>query len=228
MTEARSDIEMFSGLRRVGVFGGSFDPVHNGHLAIAQALTPLFALDAFVMLPAFHAPHKRRAAPTSSIDRFAMISLATADSPKIFVSKFEIEQPERPYTVQTLGRLRDLLPETRIFFVMGADSWTDITTWHRWEEVLTLSDHIVVTRPGNGLPLDHIGAELGQRIVDIRGRTNGEFAVENTERIYITDAVCADISATRIRLAIRENKTGWKDEVPDQVANYIEKYQIYK
>jgi nicotinate-nucleotide adenylyltransferase len=225
-----SAMEPFSESRipRFAVYGGSFDPVHRGHLAIAERLTELFELDEFIFIPAFHAPHKKRFAPTSAFDRYAMLCLATNAESNISISKMELEVPNRPYTLETLERLKELLPESRLFFVMGADSWRDITTWREWERVLTVTDHIVVTRPGYEINAEHVTEDIRARIVDVRGITNPQLPAANTpSKIYFIDAVNIDISATDVRRKVRENTAGWRDDVPTEVAKYIEKYQIY-
>ena len=213
-------------MTRLAFYGGSFDPIHRGHLAIAESLTKLFKLDEFVFIPAFHAPHKKRLEPTSALDRYAMLCLATNNEPNISVSKMEIEVPEKPYTLQTLERLKDLLPHEQLFFVMGSDSWRDITTWREWKQVLTMTDHIVVTRPGFEIETDHVTDEIIDNIVDIRGESSPQIS-DDSPKIYFTDAVNLDISATEIRRKARENNEEWREDVPHEVANYIEKYQIY-
>lgn len=229
--------------RRVAFYGGSFDPVHRGHLAIGFALLEQFKLDEFVFLPAFHAPHKKRNKPTSAYDRYAMLCLVTENEPHIAVSKMEIEMPERQYSVETLATLNAELPDTDIFFVMGADSWMDITTWREWEKVLSMTNHIVVTRPGYFVTDEHVTDEIRSRIVDLRGVFNakpqsgndakaetrpvGSVNFVNEHRIYLTNAVNFDISATEIRQKIRDCDASWHNDVPVEVANYIEKYQIY-
>lgn len=218
---------------RIAFYGGSFDPVHSGHLAIAKALIGQFQLDEFVFIPAFHAPHKKRNKPTSAYDRYAMLCLVTQHEPQMSVSKMEIEVPERPYSVKTLTHLSSALSDADIFFVMGADSWEDITTWREWETVLTLTNHIVVTRPGSEIHFDHVTDEIRGRIVDLRdGRSKLEQTVSARDtsralKIYFTDAVDIDISATTIRQKIRDEDRSWHKDVPVEVANYIEKYQIY-
>ena len=117
---------------------------------------------------------------------------------------------------------------------MGADSWMDITTWREWDKVLALSNHIVVTRPGVEIGFSHIADDIKRRTIDLRGqapfagRSDNEQRTNDEEpRIFITDAVSLDISATEIRQKIRDNVTTWREDVPAEVANYIEKYQIY-
>jgi nicotinate-nucleotide adenylyltransferase len=216
-------------MKRIAFFGGSFDPVHNGHMGIAQRLTSLFDLDEFVFIPAFHAPHKPDRKPTSAYDRYAMLALATRDEPQIRVSKIEIELPEKPFTVETLTALKTKYTDTVIFFVMGADSWVDIRTWREWEKVLTMASHIVVTRPGYEIGFDHVTDKIRERIVDTRNNGTRDLGPGTVEgRIYITDAVLLDVSATELRKNIKDGVPGWHGQVPAEVAKYIEKYQIYK
>jgi nicotinate-nucleotide adenylyltransferase len=211
---------------KIAFYGGSFDPPHSGHLAIAKALLGQFELDEFVFLPAFHAPHKKRATPTSSFDRYAMLSLMTANEPRISISKLEIEEQTPAYTVDSLLRLKSMLRNVRIFFVMGADSWSQIRTWREWESVLTLTDQIVVTRPGFPIGVEHVTSDIRGRIVDTRG-SSAEIKDDDQQHIYFTDIVDLAISATDIRRKVREGDDTWREQVPKEVANYIEKYQIY-
>lgn len=213
--------------KKIAFYGGSFDPIHRGHIAIADEILELFELDQFVFIPAFHAPHKRRKAPTSAYDRYAMLCLATQGREDISVSRMEFDMPERPFSVETLGRLNEIYPDDQIFFVMGADSWMEITTWREWETVLSLTDHIVVTRPGYEIGFDYVTDEIRERIVDLRGGVKPD-SESDVNQIFITDAVSMNISATEIREKIANNNAAWRDDVPGEVANYIEKYQIYK
>jgi nicotinate-nucleotide adenylyltransferase len=197
-------------------------------LAIARALLTQFQLDEFTFIPAFHAPHKKRRQPTPAYDRYAMLCLATQNDGDISVSRMEIEMPERPYSVETLARLVEMLPRAEIYFVMGADSWMEITTWREWETVLSLTNTIVVTRPGIEIGFEHVTDELRGRIVDLRdGKSLEDTESTAAPTIYITDAVEADISATAIRQKIRDKDDSWERDVPKEVANYILKYDIY-
>ncbi len=217
-------------MKRIAFYGGSFDPVHNGHLAIAEKLTEIFELNEFVFIPAYHAPHKARLNPTSAYQRFAMLCLATNRLVDVKVSKMELEVPEKPFTIETLTKLKSDLPEAEIFFVMGADSWAEITTWRKWEKVLTIVNIIVVTRPNYEIEFSHITDEIRERIVDLRNGKN-ESRITNHElhnQIFITDAVQMNISATQIRKMIRENNESWKTSVDKEVAEHIEKYALYK
>jgi nicotinate-nucleotide adenylyltransferase len=227
-------------MNKIAFYGGSFDPVHDGHLTIARKLSEIFDLDEFVFIPAFHAPHKKDKKPTSAFHRFAMLALATAADAQIKVSKMEIEAPERPYTVETLTRLKTELADAQIFFVMGADSWQDITTWREWEKVLTMTNQIVVTRPDYEIDFSHVTEEIRERIVDLRGsqwsitssqseekNSNGQRATDDGQKIYITDAVQIDVSATEIRRKIRDGADDWQEFLSPEVVKYIGKYGLY-
>ncbi len=218
-------------MKRIAFYGGSFDPLHVGHLEIARALSEQFDLDEFIFIPAFHAPHKKDKKPTSAFHRFAMIALATNDLVQIEVSKMELELPERPYTVETLTRLKNELSDAEIFFVMGADSWADILTWREWETVLMMVNIIVVTRPDYEISFTHVTDVIRERIVDLRKNFNAKTQRRKNAKdlkIYFTDKVFVNVSATEIRQKIKENKDDWKKDVPKEVAKYIEKYELYK
>lgn len=213
-------------MKRIAFYGGSFDPVHRGHLAIAEKLTEIFELDEFCFIPAFHAPHKKRKQPTSAYHRYAMLALTTNDKPKIKISTIELDAPERPFTVETQTKLLNELPDAEIFFVIGADSWLEINTWRDWEKVLTLTNIIVVTRPNYLIDFSHIPDEIRERIVDLRN--DKEQRTKNKgQKIFITDAVQIDISATEIRRKIYEKQSNWRESVAEEVAEYVEKYQLY-
>lgn len=215
-------------MEKIAYFGGTFDPVHNGHLAIARSLVEIFELDRFFFLPAFQAPHKPDRPPTSGYHRYAMLSIATQKDPRIAVSTLELEKREKRYTIDTLPELHSLHPDARVFFVMGADSWADIRTWKEWEKVLLSSDHIVVTRPGYELDLDHVTDAVRKRILDTRSNQNPPFDAQPGKHVYLTDAVLFDTSATELREDLSDGKLDRKDEIPAEVAKYIEKYELYR
>ena len=211
-------------MKRIAFYGGTFDPVHKGHMDVAAGVTRVFGLDDFVFVPAFHAPHKTRTKPTSAFHRFAMLCEASDAIHGTQVSTIEVEQPEKPYTIETLGRLCEIYPDDRIFFVIGADSWEEITTWREWEEVLTTVDIIVVTRPGYELSTSHVTKEIRERITDLQEPRQ---RITEETGIYFTDAVYTDISASGIRAMIRDGDQAWRKLVHPQVEEHIDKYDLY-
>jgi len=228
-----NDLNSHSEGKRIAYYGGTFDPLHCGHLNIAKKLVDLFGLDDFVFIPAFHAPHKPDSRPTSAYHRYAMLCLATENEEKIRVSLLEIESGEKRFSLDTLTQLKTEDPENTIYFVMGADSWQDITTWHEWERVLMLTNHIIVSRPGYQIGFEHVTPSVRERIVDIRGMNSDRIAnlieASGGHHIFITDIVERDVSATLIREDIQDDAVlDRTDDVPVEVAKYIEKYKLYK
>ena len=182
-----------------------------------------------VVRPARHISGGLRLPGDKSIShRYAMLALATQNDPQLSISTFELDDPDRRYTVDTVANFqRKLGDETELFFIMGADSWSEITTWREWERLLTMTNHIVVTRPGYEPVITHVG-ELGGRIVDLRGGVI-KATTSRTPGIYFTDVVMKDVSATRIRRLAGEGRTDeLTDLLPPPVLEYIKKYGIYK
>jgi len=197
------------GRTRIALYGGTFDPVHLGHLEVARRVSELFEIEKVVFIPAEIAPHKVGRSVTEPIHRYAMLALATQDDSQLVISTFELDAPDRRYTVDTVAEFQRMLGgDTELFFIMGADSWSEITTWREWERLLKMTNHIVVTRPGYAVAPAPEG--LG-------------------DRITFTDAVMKDISATNIRRFASEGRYDELQQlVPQSVANYIKKYGIYR
>lgn len=223
--------------KRIALYGGSFDPVHVGHISVARNLSALFALDEVLFIPAHTPPHKRGRRVAPGLQRYAMLALATQGEPRFRVSTVELDAPERPYTVETLATFETTRGRSaRLFFVMGADSWAEIRTWREWERVLELVDHIVVTRPGYRLDAAHVTPAVRERIIDLRGAradaVRHALGDKTGRRIYWTDAVDLDISATAVRRAIAQAESGIRGEsdalIAPAVADYIRKYELYK
>ena len=208
--------------RRIAIYGGSFDPVHLGHLAIARRVTEIFQISQLLFMPARVAPHKSDRSTTSGFHRYGMLALATQHDNVLCVSRFELDGPERQYTVNTIDYYRNRFGDAvELFFVMGADSWAEIKTWHDWQRLMTLANLIVVTRPG-------VEVELGNNVIDLRGSA-AEITVGDSKKVFITDAVMLDVSATRVReTAARGDYKSLAKLVPMEVANYIRKYGLYR
>jgi nicotinate-nucleotide adenylyltransferase len=195
--------------KRVALYGGTFDPVHSGHVEIARRVSELFEIEKVLFIPAQVAPHKVGRPVTEPIHRYAMLALATQHDPRLSISTFELDAPDRRYTVDTVEHFRTALGDsTELFFIMGADSWSEITTWREWQRLLTTINHIVVTRPGHQV----------DRTLPVPGA-----------RVLFTDAVMKDVSATGIRgLAAAGRFETLVQLVPEPVAEYIRKYELYR
>ena len=218
--------------RRVALYGGTFDPVHLGHLEVARRVAELFEIERVLFVPAQIAPHKLTRAVTAPLHRYAMLVLASQNDPQLFVSTSELDTPDRHYTVDTIAHFQSSFGDsTELFFIMGADSWSEITTWRDWERLLTMTSHIVVTRPGYDVGNEHVGAFLRDRIVDLRSLDNdaGKIQQLSGARIFVTDVVNKDISATEIRDVAKQGRfDDLNNLVPQPVAEYIKKYGIYR
>jgi nicotinate-nucleotide adenylyltransferase len=195
--------------KRIALYGGTFDPVHLGHLEIARKVSELFEIEKVLFVPAQVAPHKIGRPVTPPVHRHAMLALATQNDPQLLISTFELDAPDRRYTVDTVEHFRTTLGHsTELFFIMGADSWSEITTWREWERLLTIVNHIVVTRPGHEVDKTLPSPEA---------------------QVFFTDAVMRDVSSSGIRRLVAE---GHFDElarvVPGPVAEYIRKYELYR
>ena len=213
---------------RIALYGGTFDPVHAGHLEVARGVLQLFEIEKVLFIPAQMAPHKIGRPVTEPIHRYAMLALATQNDPQLSISTFELDAPNRRYTVETVDHFQRALGDsTELFFIMGADSWSEITTWREWERLLSMTNHIVVTRPGYEPAATHVGA-ISERIVDLRG---GKMPPQSdvTKKIFFTDVAMRDVSATSIRRLASEGRVEeLAGLVSGPVLEYIKKYGIYR
>jgi nicotinate-nucleotide adenylyltransferase len=200
---------------RLGIFGGSFDPVHRGHLVLADSCAEQAALDAVWFVPASHQPLKPTGPQASDADRLAMLRLALADQSRFEVSELEIVRGGVSYTVDTLAAVQAQHPEAELFFLLGADSLADLPDWHRPEEICTLTTLLVVRRAGEAEPnfdaLDHlVSAERLERFRDHQ--------VEMPE---------TPISSSQIRQLIA-TEGAWRKLVSEGVAQHIERESLYR
>ena len=218
--------------KRIAIYGGTFDPVHLGHLQVARSISEIFAIDQFLFVPARVAPHKADREVSSGFHRHAMLALATENDPRLCISTYELEGRERQYTVETLDHFGSQTSDfADLFFVMGFDSWSEITTWRDWERLRTLANLIVVTRPGFEFSVEEVGSGVAASIVDVRGRNEeaASPARQDGKKIFITDAVKLDISATAVRQAARAGQSEELEKlVSREVAEYIRKYRLYR
>jgi nicotinate-nucleotide adenylyltransferase len=206
---------------RTGVFGGTFDPIHVGHLDVADAARRALALDQVQVMPARWPPH--RAAPAASAaHRFAMAVLAVQDREGLVVSDFDMESEGPSYTSGTLNRLSVRgIDIASLFFITGADAFRDIASWKDYPRLLDRTHFVVVSRPGCAAPaLRQALSELADRMIET------PCAIPSRPGIFLVDAPTAPVSSTdvRDRLARGESIDGL---VPPAVKRYIERQDLY-
>jgi nicotinate-nucleotide adenylyltransferase len=195
--------------RRLGVMGGTFDPIHYGHLVTAEEARWQFELDEVMFVPTGR-PWQKPGRVTGAEDRYLMTVIATASNPAFTVSRIEIDVPGTTFTVDTLRRLRDGLdPATRLFFVTGADAVLEILTWKDPEEVLRLAEVIAATRPGYDL------SRLTETVPAAAGR------------VHVMTIPALAISSTDVRGRVASG-TPIGYLVPEGVARYIDKRGLYR
>ena len=212
--------------RRVGILGGTLDPVHEGHLQAAAVARTALSLDTVLLMPSMMPPHRDVQPQASPFHRFAMVALAVSDREGLLASDDELCTTGPSYTWETLGRWhgRGFAP-TELFFVLGADAFADIADWYRYPEVLDAAHFVVVARPGTSL------AELESHVPELRSRMSDVSSPKRqsagTPRIMLLSASTPDVSSTEIRrrVAAEERLEGL---TPAAVIAHIQRYQLYK
>jgi len=198
-------------LRKVGILGGTFDPVHIGHLIVAEEVRARLHLDRVVFVPARISPHKVDEEPCPPEHRLRMVEYAVCDNAAFHVSRVDIDRRGPSFTVQTLAVLRDELGAgTEMYFIMGMDALDGLTRWRDPERILCLSRIVAVSRPGYDVDLEALEAQLPRL----------------RERLITVSSVHIGISATDLRQRIREGLP-IRYQVPAQVEAYIRRHGLY-
>lgn len=199
---------------RLGLFGGSFDPVHYGHLRLAEECRAQAKLDEVWLIPAAVQPHKPSGPQASAADRLEMLELAVADCPGLRVSRIEIDREGVSYTIDTLNEIRREHPVADLFLLMGADTLHDLPKWREPTEICQLATPLVVHRAGESQPNFNVLAPLvsAERLAQIR-------ALE-------VEMPAVDISSTEIRRRVNQGKV-IEGLTPQLVTEYISKQKIY-
>jgi nicotinate-nucleotide adenylyltransferase len=187
---------------RLAIFGGTFDPIHCAHLAVAREAARAFALDRVLFVPAATPPHKQRPDCASYKDRLRMVELACAGEPAFEASRLEAGK-EKSYSIRTIGRVKaGLKTEDQLYFLIGADAFAEVRTWYRWKEVVEAVEFIVVTRPGH------------------------DYEAPPGARINRLDSLALPVSSSEIRRRLARGEE--PDEVPAAVMAYIRERGLYQ
>jgi len=181
---------------RTAIFGGTFDPIHRAHLVVAREAADKFSLDRVLFIPAANPPHKETG--ESYEDRYRMVELACQGEPRFIPSRME-EGQEISYSIHTIERVIAMGGD--VFFVIGADAFAELETWHRWADVVSAVDFIVVARPGH------------------------TFTSPPGARVHRLETVALPVSSSEIRQELARGET--PPELPPAVMDYIRKRQLY-
>lgn len=213
---------------RLGILGGTFNPLHLAHLRLAETARECCALDRLLFIPAADPPHKPLADGVAFSHRLAMVAAAIADRPEFAVSDLEERRGGKSYSVLTLEALRRERPEAELFFLVGLDSFRDIASWWHYRRLFELAHLVVAPRPG--IPLGTSLADL----LPVAAR--GDFCYDPTtcallhrsgNRVLLLPETLLDISSTRLRQLVREGRS-IRYLVPSPVADYITRHGLYR
>lgn len=209
----------------IGLFGGTFNPIHNGHLALAQSVLDTLNCSQIRFIPAAIPPHKAIPAVTAQ-HRATMVQLAIADHPEFILDTCELDRKGPSYTVETLHLLRHRLPDQSLCLMIGQDSYQKLPTWHRWQELLDYCHLLVVHRAETAQNLQlHTGHE--DKLVDITNAPQ-QFAEHTHGFISYLPVTPPDISSTRIREALSKAEVAIVDGIPEKVMYYISENHLYQ
>lgn len=195
---------------KTGLYGGTFDPLHNGHIKVAQAAKNHLQLDRIIFIPAGDPPHKTDKKITDKFHRLAMTRLV-AENVGAEVSDWELSRKEKSYSTLTVQHFKELYPEDEIYFIIGADSFRDLPSWWHYRELMGLCSFVVVSRPD----------------VDkstFLSRFSGD---ETPPRVFFLDNILMDISSTQIRNMVADGEDVSR-LVPTYIAEYIQANGLYK
>lgn len=203
---------------RIGILGGTFDPIHNGHLAAAQSVAATFQTDELHFVPAYRAPHKQGDNVTSAFHRFAMVALATAPFAQFRTSSIEVDSLEKRYTVETLEQMAAAYPQMSRIFILGTDMFQEIETWKDYRRLFTLAHFAIVHRPGFAFREDIVPFQVLHE--------NDRPVLPQAPGVFYLPFVEQPISSTTIRLD-RSKGVDIRQRLPIPVWSYIEKHKLY-
>jgi nicotinate-nucleotide adenylyltransferase len=194
-------------MSRVGIFGGTFDPIHNGHLQVAEDVRKNLAMEKILFVPSFLPPHKLDKEVTEAGLRFEMVSLALEEYPHFEISEFEFQKEGISYTVETLNALKRSNPDVELFLIMGVDQLLDMDSWREPEKIFQISNVVAMRRPG-------------YRREEIE-------SLDWYSKILWVDVTPIEISSSMIRKKIQQGESV-QGLVPEQVEKFIEEKGLYK
>ena len=226
---------MLKALKKIGLIGGTFDPVHNGHLHLAEQAQYFFDLEKVIFIPAFRSPHKLAIQPESCKHRLAMLALALENRPTFSMNKMEIEKQAISFTIDTLKALKSQYSDWKLFLILGADAFQAIDTWKKSSQLFDFCNILVGTRPGVDIKVSESVKNRLSLIEPLTIDPSPKFGtepviIENTKKgtqVVFFQISPINISSKDIRRRIAQ-KEEIKNLLPPSVDNYIIKNQLYR
>ncbi|MDW7772457.1 MAG: nicotinate-nucleotide adenylyltransferase [Desulfobulbaceae bacterium] len=211
--------------RKIGMFGGTFDPVHKGHLAVAHGALDRYCLDEIIFIPAARPPHKRQPM-TGFRHRAAMLEAALAGEAKFSISLIEAERSAPSYTLDTLVEIRERVGNHHYHLLIGADSFVEVHLWYRYRDIFRLADFVVAARPG--IDREEVARQVRRLPGSFRYDSDKEMWTREDDdfHIFYFSAVHMDLSSSEIRGRLLGNREV-KDVLPARVAEYIRTHRLY-
>jgi nicotinate-nucleotide adenylyltransferase len=215
--------------KKIGLFGGTFNPVHCGHVKAVESVQHIFSFDRILFIPSYLPPHKESGDMASAEHRLKMVELALASFDRFFPSSLEIDERGTSYSIVTLNKIKEKFPLTEIYFLLGIDAFLEIETWKDYEDVLEQCSFIVMSRPGFRLDeaKEIIADKYSQRMVEISEPFVGKDDQSPNHKIYLLSINTLDISSSEVRERIGKNQS-ITELVPENVENYIKKRHLYQ
>ena len=210
---------------KLGLLGGTFNPVHMAHLRIAEEARDLQRLDKIMFIPAADPPHKPLEGGVPFVNRYEMVKAATADNPDFLVSDIEARLGGKSYTIETLPALKKECPDAELFFIIGSDSYLELGLWHRFDELFAMTSLIVVERPGRQIenPIEQLPDKVRDSFS--KGKDQRLYHESGTSISFIKGSLI-DISSSRLRGLINAGRS-IRYLVPPAVETYIAQKGLY-
>lgn len=213
---------------KIGLFGGTFNPIHSGHIKAAEVVQEIFTLDKVLLIPSFIPPHKESEQIVSPEQRFKMVELAVENSAYFVASPIEIEEKGTSYSILTLQKIRTIYREALFFFILGIDAFLEIDTWKNHDRVLEQCKFVVISRKGYNLEdaKNVLDRKYVSKVFDLSGTEKIRETLNFSYKIFLLSFDALDVASTDIRERRKKNKS-IAHMVPKPVADYIFENKLY-
>lgn len=214
---------------KIGLLGGTFNPIHSGHIKAATVVRDRLGLHKVLLIPSFIPPHKESRDIVSPAHRLKMVELAVKGVPSFVPSSIEIDKKGKSYSILTLRKLKNAFPDSNFFFILGMDAFLEIDTWKEYEKVLDMCFFVVISRKGYHLEeaRDVLDGKYAVRTYSLSETEKFQEDLLKRYKIFLLSFDAIDVASTTIRERLRNNQS-IKGLVPDAVANFISENQLYQ